>query len=406
MADELLETYIRQLLESHRAPEVTIAWQGGEPTLMGLDFFRLSVEYAEKYCKPGQQIAYTIQTNGTLIDDEWCAFFKKHGFLVGLSVDGPRELHDTYRVTKGGRGSFDQVMRGWEFLVKHRVDFNILCTLHDANADYPLEVYRFFRDELKTKFIQFIPIVERATPEMLPLANLGWSERNGGDRPLYVQEGNLVAERSVSPEQYGRFMCGVYDEWVRHDVGTVYVQAFDVALGSWVGQHSLCILATCGSTVALEHNGDLYSCDHLQKPKTFLESAETHRGLLASPQQLNLDKAGLDTCLAIVASATCALPHGCRRIDFSPHRWPAGLHYLCAGYKMFFHRIAEGMNFMAAQLQRPDGVPSRVMRYMAQKDAQFREDAFARAGRNDPCPCESGKKFKHCHLIAREVARA
>ncbi|HCB49176.1 MAG TPA: anaerobic sulfatase maturase, partial [Chloroflexi bacterium] len=246
MADELLETYIRQLLESHRIPEVTIAWQGGEPTLMGLDFFKRSVELAEKYKKPGQRISHTMQTNGTKLDDDWCAFFKAHDFLIGLSVDGPKEIHDTYRVNKGGEGSFDQVMRGWEYLRKHEVEYNILCTVHAANADFPLEVYRFFRDELETQFVQFIPIIERATADFLPLANQGWSERVGGERPLYIQDGHLVTERSVQAEQYGRFLVEIFEEWVRHDVGQVYVQLFDVTLGSWVGQHNLCIFSpTC-----------------------------------------------------------------------------------------------------------------------------------------------------------------
>ena len=202
MANELLDTYIRQLIESHvRAPEVNIAWQGGEPTLMGLDFFKLSVEYAEKYRRPNQQIVFTIQTNGTRLDDEWGAFFKQHNFLVGISIDGPREMHDTYRVNKGGQGSFDQVMRGLETLKKNQVDFNILCTVHAANQEHPLDVYHFFRDELKAQYIQFIPIVERASQETLPLANLGWSEHAGGERPLYIQEGNLVTGRSVNAEK-------------------------------------------------------------------------------------------------------------------------------------------------------------------------------------------------------------
>ncbi|GMR10427.1 MAG: hypothetical protein BMS9Abin28_1248 [Anaerolineae bacterium] len=210
MADELLETYVKQLLESQRAPNVTVGWQGGEPTLMGLDFFRLSVEYAEKYKKPGQSIEYTIQTNGTKLNDDWSAFFKEHNSLVGLSVDGPRELHDAYRVNKGGEGSFDQVMRGWEVLKKHEVDFNILCTVHAANQDHPLEVYRFFRDDLGAKFTQFIPIVERASMELLPIANEGWSEREGSDRPLYTQSGELVTERSVGAEQYGQFQIEIF----------------------------------------------------------------------------------------------------------------------------------------------------------------------------------------------------
>ena len=178
MAEDLLETYIRQLLEAHHGvPEVTIAWQGGEPTLMGLDFFKRSIELVEKYSKPGQIVEHTIQTNGTKIDKDWAEFFKRHSFLVGLSVDGPKELHDAYRVNKGGGGSFDQVMKGWVILMEHGVDVSILCTVHAANADHPLEIYHFFRDNLKAQFMQFIPIVERATAETLPLADQGWSER-------------------------------------------------------------------------------------------------------------------------------------------------------------------------------------------------------------------------------------
>ena len=212
-----------------------------------------------------------MQTNGTLLNDEWCAFFKQHNFLVGLSVDGPKEMHDAYRVNKGGAGSFDQVMRGWETLSRHGVDVNILCTIHAANADHPIEVYRFFRDQLRTKYMQFIPIVERTTQEFLPLANLGWGERPGADRPLYTQHGGLVTERSVGAEQFGRFLIAIFDEWVRRDVGDVFVQTFDVALGSWLGQHSLCIFSpTCGDALALEHNGDLYSCDHYVEPDYLL----------------------------------------------------------------------------------------------------------------------------------------
>ncbi len=277
MAEELLETYIRQLLEAHReAPEVNIAWQGGEPTLMGLDFFERSIELVEKYKKPGQTVLHTIQTNGTKIDDELAAFFKQHNFLVGLSVDGPQPLHDAYRVNKGGSGTFEQVMQGWEILAAHEVDVNILCTVHAANADHPLDVYHFFRDGLKAQYMQFIPIVERSTVEMLPTANQGWSERPGGDRPLYTQVGELVTERSVKPEQYGRFLITIFDEWVRRDVGKVFVQSFDAALANWIGQPSLCIFQpTCGNALALEHNGDLYSCDHFVEPAFLLGNIQT-----------------------------------------------------------------------------------------------------------------------------------
>ncbi len=307
MADDLLETYVRQLLEAQQGPEVSIAWQGGEPTLMGLDFFRHSMELVEKYKKPGQILQHTIQTNGTKLNDEWGAFFKQHNFLVGLSMDGPQAMHDTYRVNKGGAGSFAQVMKGWEKLTEHAVDVNILCTVHAANADHPTEVYHFFRDELKAQYMQFIPIVERATMETLPVANQGWGERPGSDRPLYTQVGELVTDRSVKPEQYGRFLVTIFDEWVRRDVGKVFVQSFDAALANWIGQPSLCIFSpTCGKALALEHNGDLYSCDHFVEPAFLLGNiSETHMlDLVSSDQQRKFGQDKYDT-----------LPQYCRQCE-------------------------------------------------------------------------------------------
>ena len=295
MAEELLETYLRQLLESQQAPEVAIAWQGGEPTLMGLDFFRRSVDLVDRLKRPGQQIQHTIQTNGTKLDDDWCVFFKKNAVLVGLSIDGPRAMHDAYRVDKGGNGTFDDVMSAWNLLRRHEVDVNILCTVHAANQDHPLEVYHFFRDTLGAGFIQFIPIVERVTAAMLPVANEGWGERPGGGRPLYTLEGHQVTERSVRAEPYGKFLIAIFDEWVRRDVGSVYVQHFDSALANWVGvPGAVCIFAeTCGQALALEHNGDLYSCDHFVEPAYKLGNIkETHMiEMIASPQQI---KFGLD----------------------------------------------------------------------------------------------------------------
>src|SRR3990172_7918881 len=289
MADELLEIYIRQLIESHAGvPEVAIAWQGGEPTMMGLDFFRRSVELAQRYLKPGQRAAYTIQTNGTLLDDEWGAFLKEHGFLVGLSIDGPREMHDRYRVDKGGKGSFDRVMAGLRHLQDHVVDWNALTTIHVANQDRGREVYRFLRDECGARFMQFIPIVERATAQTLPIANEGWGEKVR-DRPLYTQEGELVTGRSISPQGYGRFLIDVFEEWVRRDVGEVYVQMFDVALANWVGEPPLLFVhtETCGLALALEHTGDLYSCDHLVEPASKLGNIKDKHilELIALPQQ-------------------------------------------------------------------------------------------------------------------------
>ena len=267
MDEATLETYIRQLLESSPGPQVDVAWQGGEPMLRGLDFYRRTVQLADQYRKPHQRILHTMQTNGTLVDDEWATFFKQHNYLVGLSIDGPRELHDAYRVNKQGEGSFGDVMRGWKCLQKHAVDVNILCTIHAANADHPLEVYRFFRDELQAQYIQLIPIVERATADTIAFANQGWGGLKGTDRPLYKQEGNLVTERTVKSEKFGQFLISIFDEWVQRDVGKVYVTTFDVALGSWLGQHNACIISpTCGSALVLEHNGDVYSCDHYVEP--------------------------------------------------------------------------------------------------------------------------------------------
>jgi uncharacterized protein len=358
MADEILESYIRQLLEAHQAPEVNVAWQGGEPTLMGLDFFKRSIEYVGKHKQPNQQILYTIQTNGVKLDDEWGAFFKAHNFLVGISIDGPRDLHDAYRVNKGGEGSYDQVMRGLNYLKKHQVDFNVLCTVHAANADHPLEVYHFFRDELGVEFIQFIPIVERATPETLPLANQSWSKRDGGKRPLYTQNGNLVTGRSVGSEQYGRFLNEIFDEWVQRDVGKLFVQMFDVALGSWVGQHNLCIFApTCGNALALEHNGDLYSCDHFVEQDYLLGNIQdVHMiELIASDKQRRFgqDKQESLPRYCRECEVRFACNGGCPRNRFleTPDNEP-GLNYLCASYKLFFNHIDRPMRIMADLLHR------------------------------------------------------
>ncbi len=393
MADDLLETYIRQLIESHRTPEVTVAWQGGEPTLMGLDFFKLSVEYAEKYKRPGQRIVHTMQTNGTKLDDEWCAFLNEHEFLVGLSVDGTREQHDAYRVNRGGTGTFDQVMRGWRLLKQHGVDLNILCTVHAANADDPLEVYRFFRDELEAAFIQFIPIVERINP----------------DGSTLLQEGDTVTDRSVKAEQYGRFLVEVFEEWVRRDVGRVYVQMFDVALASWVGAPSgLCVFSeTCGHALALEHNGDVYSCDHFVEPKYLLGNIdETHMiELVASDQQRRFGQDKLDTlprcCQECEVRFACH--GGCPRNRFiETPDGEGGLNYLCAGYKMFFDHVDRPMRMMA-DLLRGGRAPAEIMASYVAGDRE-RSDPFADAGRNDPCPCGSGRKYKKCHGASREAS--
>ena len=402
MEEELLELYIRQLLEAQPATEVTVAWQGGEPTLMGLDFFKRSVEYVEKYRQPEQKISYTLQTNGTQIDQEWAAFFKAHHFLVGLSMDGPKAMHDAYRVNKGGQGSFEQVLRGWKTLREKNVDINILCTLHAANADHPEEVYHLFRDDLEAQFIQFIPIVERVTTEMKPVADQDWGRHSTQDRPFYMQKGNQVTERSIKPGQYGRFLIAIFDEWVRRDVGKVFVQMFDVALGSWMGMHTLCVFApTCGRALALEHNGDLYVCDHFVEPEFWLGNIqETHLAeLAASPRQMRFGQAKQDTlptvCQACEVGFACN--GGCPKDRFiRTSEGEPGLNYLCEGYKQFFKHIDRPMRMMA-NLLRQGTAAAEVMNLLAMEELTNLQQAMAQARPDDPCPCGSGKKYKACH---------
>jgi uncharacterized protein len=397
MADELLERYLSQLIEAHAgAREVIVAWQGGEPTLMGLDFFRRSVELADRYRGKGQKIIHTIQTNGTLIDDSWGSFLAEKGFLVGLSIDGPPELHDAYRVDKGGKGTFDRVMAGLAVLRRHGVDWNALCTVHAANQDHGREIYRFLRDDCGARYLQFIPIVERATEQLLPIANEGWGER-ARDRPLYVQDGGLVTERSVSAGGYGRFLIDIFEDWVRRDIGEVYVQMFDVALANWYGQApGLCVHSeTCGLALALEHNGDVYSCDHYVEPAYRLGNIAESRllDLVVLPRQREFGLAKRDSlpqyCLDCEVRFACH--GGCPKDRFAvtPDGQP-GLHYLCPSYKSFFGHVEPAMRQMC-DLLKANRAPSDLVRRYAATDA--------RRGRNDPCSCGSGRKWKQCHLV-------
>lgn len=383
MSLDLLEDYTRQYIEAQRVPEVTFAWQGGEPTLMGLDFFRAAVQFQQKYRKPGMRIHNALQTNGTLLDDEWAAFFRAHDFLIGISIDGPHHLHDDYRHDKGGGPTLDRVLRGLGYLKQHGVEFNTLTCVHAANAPYPLEVYHFLRDEVGTGFMQFIPIVER-------------------DNETGFQEGRAVTDRSVTGKGYGRFLIGVFDEWVRHDVGRVFVQIFDVALATWTGNRpGLCIFEeTCGTALALEHNGDLFACDHFVEPRHHLGNIQTVplADLVALPEQRAFGQAKRDAlprfCHECEVRFVCN--GGCpkNRLLITPDGEP-GLNYLCDGYKAFFTHIDGPMQFMAADL-RAGRSPANVMFHLARQDADL-EKQFAQAGRNDPCPCGSGRKFKHCH---------
>jgi uncharacterized protein len=347
MPEEVLDAYIRQHLASQPEGVVDIAWQGGEPTLMGLDFFQRSVELVDKYQKPGQQVAYSLQTNGTLIDDAWCSFLKQHNFLVGLSLDGTAEMHDAYRLNLAETGSFDKVRRGWELLQQHGVDTNILCAVHAANAGHALGTYRFFRDTLKAHFIQFIPIVERQGDK----ASLG-KEAAG-------PENSPVSPRSVKAEQYGQFLSIIFDEWVRRDVGTLFIQNFEAALASWCHlPASVCVFQEiCGRSLVLEHNGDLYSCDHFVAPDHRLGNIldKPLSELARSSQQcrFGLDKrqrlpAYCRTCEVLFAC------HGeCPRNRFA--QTPAGedgLNYLCPSYKLFFRHVERPMCRMAELLRK------------------------------------------------------
>jgi uncharacterized protein len=329
------------------------------------------------------RIFNAFQTNGVLLDDDWCRFFKQHGFLVGLSIDGPRTIHDFYRVDKGGQPTFDRVMRGLSFLKKHGVEYNTLTTLHAANVKHPLEVYRFLRDEVGSQYMQFIPIVER-------------------DNGTGFQEGNTVTNRSLTGQQYGRFLIGVFDEWVRRDVGHTFVQIFDVALAAWLGEPpGLCIFAeTCGNALAMEHNGDLFSCDHFVEPKYRLGNIQEIPlvELVALPEQrqFGLDKRETLPRYCRECEVRFVCNGGCPKDRFiqTPDGEP-GLNYLCEGYRAFFNHIDRPMQLMAAEL-RAGRPPANIMHMLAQEEAMLQRQ-FATAGRNEPCPCGSGKKFKQCH---------
>lgn len=365
MQPDVQRQYIRQYIQSQQIPEVQLAWQGGEPTLMGLDFYKQSVKIANQYKKFGMRVNHAIQTNGILLDDEWCQFLHENNFLVGLSMDGPRDIHDTYRVDKGGKPTFERVMHAAELLKKHRVDFNILCTVHAANGDRPLEVYRFFRDEVEATFIQFIPIIERLNQATIPIGNVGtYSEEvmknleKNKKRPLYTQTGSQVTERSIRPDQYGKFLIEIFDEWVRRDVGKVFVQMFDVALANWVGAPpGLCIHSeTCGNALALEHTGDLYSCDHFVEPEFFLGNIKNTNmdKLVGSEKQRKFGADKRDTLpkYCVECSVRFACHGGCPkdRFTLTPKGEP-GLNYLCEGYKAFFNHIDPAMRFMADEIQ-------------------------------------------------------
>lgn len=363
MTDEVLEEYIRQYISAQSVPEVHFAWQGGEPTLMGVRFFEKVVRLQQKHAG-GRQIHNALQTNGTLLNDEWGEFLARNAFLVGLSIDGPARLHDAYRVTKRGEGSYQSVLNGLRTLKKHGVDFNTLTVVNRVNSRKPLDVYRFLRD-IGSGFIQFIPLVER-----LPDSEAKELGLDLATPPRSDQEGEVrlpVTDWSVEPRQYGKFLCEIFDEWVKRDVGKTFVQIFDVTLGNWAGQGGgLCVFSeTCGTAMALEHNGDVYSCDHYVYPHYKLGNLMNRNlgEMVASEFQRQFGTDKRDT-----------LPRYCRECDVRhlchgecpKHRFirtpdgEGGLNYLCSAYKMFFQHSRPAMQTMVGLLQqrRP---PSDIM---------------------------------------------
>ena len=366
MSDEILESYIRQKFEASSKEMETFAWQGGEPTLLGINFFRKVIKYQKKYAN-GKQVYNKLQTNSILLNDEWCDFFARNNFLVGLSIDGPRELHDKYRVDKRGKPTFDRVLKAIDYMKKHGVEYNTLTVIQKDNSYKPVEVYNFLK-EVGSKFMQFIPIVERIAQK---------PAENGLSLVLPNKQNAIVSEWSVEPEQFGNFLISIFNEWVGNDVGKYYVQIFDVSLQAWCGmQPGLCIFAeTCGHALAIEHNGDLYSCDHFVFPENKLGNImkSTLEVMVESEEQQNFGNNKRDRlpayCLECEVRFICNGECPKNRFQNAPDG-EFGLNYLCVGYKKFFNHIDSYMRFMANELnqKRP---PANVMSWINEKDKDF-----------------------------------
>jgi uncharacterized protein len=373
MADDVLERYIAQHVEACPDEVIRFSWHGGEPLMLGLDYFRKIVELQRKHQPSNQRIANGIQTNGTLLDEQWCRFLAAEGFAVGLSLDGPKELHDRYRVTKDGRPTHEQAMRRYRLLQERCVYTDILCVVNADNVRHPLEVYRFFK-QIEAPYVSFLPLVERR------------ADIETGGSPL-----------AVPAQAWGDFLCAIFDEWVSQDIGRIKVQIFEEATRTAFNQeHSLCIFRpTCGDIPVVEHNGDFYSCDHFVDPEHRLGNIRDTPlvDLLESPAQRAFGQAKLDTlpqvCLSCDVRAMCNGECPKNRFCNTPDG-QAGLNYLCAGYKQFFTHCRPFVSQVAAQWrrqnleQRGPAIPAKSTQ------------AGHAPGRNDPCPCGSGLKYKKC----------
>jgi uncharacterized protein len=391
--DDLLELFIRDYIASQQVPVVTFVWQGGEPSILGVDYYRKAVELQNKYAD-GKKIENSFQTNGTFLTDDFCHFFKENNFLLGLSIDGPEHLHDYYRLDNNGKPTWKKVMQGIELLKKHNVEFNTLSVVNRKTQQEPLAVYNFLK-QIGSTFMQFIPIVERKATDAGPDDLLLVPHNYKGEAQ--------VTEWSVQPRAYGSFMCSIFDEWVRKDVGRYYVQLFDVALANWYGaMPGLCVFSeTCGTAAVMEHNGDVFSCDHYVYDEFFIGNISEIplSEMMGSAKQAlfgqNKKSSLTGWCRACSVRFAC---HG----DCPKHRFiqspqgENGLSYLCEGYKMFFEHVKPYMEFMVKELkaQRP---PANVMEWIRRKEQLQAKPVQTKVGRNDPCPCGSGKKFKQCH---------
>lgn len=358
ISDEMLDKFIREYIEAQTSPDVLFCWHGGETLMRPISFYRRAIELQRKYAR-GRRIDNTIQTNATMLTDEWCEFFRENNFLVGVSIDGPQEFHDEYRRTATGKPTFHKVMQGIRLLNKHNVEWNALAVVNDFNADYPLEFYNFFKD-IGCHYIQFTPIVERRI------------ERNDGlSLAPGMEEGGELVDFSVTPEQWGKFLCTIFDEWVRHDVGTYFIQIFDATLANWAGvQPGLCSLAKeCGHAGVMEFNGDVYSCDHFVYPEHLLGNIneKTITEMMYGEKQREFAKLKHELlpqqCRECQVEFAC---HGeCPKNRFTRDKYGnPGLNYLCKGYRQFFEHVKPYMDFMKGELdaKRP---PSNVMNFVA-----------------------------------------
>jgi uncharacterized protein len=360
MSDAVLERFIHHYIQYQPGPMINFSWQGGEPTLLGLGFFHKVIHYQQIHCPPTKQIQNDLQTNGTLLDDEWCQFLRTNYFLVGLSLDGPPHLHDLYRKDRNCRPTFEKVIHAVELLKKHGVEFNTLAVLNHENAKHPLEVYRFLRDEVKSTYLQFIPCVE--PKDFVSTAPGKWDTKTqpalGQARSRPGHPASIVTDWSVDPDDYGDFLIAVFDEWLRRDVGTTFVRIFDTMLGLWMGMPaSSCYFADiCGKALAFEHDGRVYSCDHYVYPEHCLGNIKDTPliKMVLSEQQMRFGLDKEDTlpeyCRQCEVKFACHGECPKNRLLCTPEGEP-GLNYLCSGIRKFLHHIDPWMRRMAAELK-------------------------------------------------------